>query len=89
MVLYVVTAVAEILGCYLILLFSKQPARWWLIPLALIALTAFGGLLRLHPQASGRLRGVRRVYIATAFAHNPSRRAVSIGAPQDIFFLMM
>jgi small multidrug resistance family-3 protein len=53
--LYVLTAVAEIVGCYLFLLFSNRPARWWLLPVALVVLSAFAWLLRCtqqHPAAS-------------------------------------
>ncbi len=65
--LYVVTAIAEIVGCYLVLLFSQRPARWWLVPLALFSLAVFGWLLTLHPAASGRVYAAYGgVYIATA-----------------------
>ena len=43
-VLFVLTAVAEIVGCYL---------PWLVLPAAL-ALTLFAWLLTLHPQAAGR-----------------------------------
>ena len=53
--LFLVTAVAEIVGCYLIYLWvNKQGAPWLLIPAA-VSLAAFAWLLTLHPQAAGRV----------------------------------
>ena len=67
--LYLLTAVAEILGCYLFLLFTRRPARWWALPSALVTLSLFGWLLTLHPAASGRVYAAYGgVYIATALA---------------------
>ena len=66
-VLYVLTAIAEIVGCYLFLLFSKRLPRWWLLPLALVVLSVFAWLLTLHPAASGRVYAAYGgVYIAVA-----------------------
>jgi small multidrug resistance family-3 protein len=65
--LYLVTAVAEIVGCYLILLFTHKPGRLWTLPLAVVSLALFGWLLTLHPSASGRVYAAYGgVYIATA-----------------------
>lgn len=54
-VLFLVTAVMEILGCYFPYLILNQGRSHWLwIPTAL-ALGAFVWLLTLHPAASGRI----------------------------------
>lgn len=52
--LFFVTAVAEIVGCYLawLVLTQGRPAAW-LLPAA-AALAAFAWLLTLHPSATGR-----------------------------------
>ncbi len=53
--LFLVTAVAEIVGCYLPSLWLTQGRSiWWLVPGAL-SLVAFAWLLSLHPAASGRV----------------------------------
>ena len=67
--LFVATAVAELVGCYLPLLWltGKGPA-WLLVPAAL-SLVVFVWLLTLHPAASGRVYATYgAVYIATALA---------------------
>ena len=52
--LFFVTAVAEIVGCYLpwLVLTQRRPV-WWLLPAAM-SLAAFAWLLTLHPSAAGR-----------------------------------
>lgn len=52
--LYAITAVAEIVGCYLpwLVLTQGRPV-WWLLPAA-ASLAAFAWLLTLHPSAAGR-----------------------------------
>ena len=65
--LFVTTAIAELVGCYLPLLWltGKGPA-WLLIPAAL-SLILFVWLLTLHPTASGRVYATYgAIYIATA-----------------------
>lgn len=53
--LFAITAVAEIVGCYLTWLVLKQGKAWvWLWPAAL-ALGLFAWLLTLHPTAAGRV----------------------------------
>ena len=55
LLLFFVTAIAEILGCYLPSLWLNQgKSIWWLVP-GLIFLAAFAWLLSLHPEASGRV----------------------------------
>lgn len=52
--LFAVTALAEIVGCYLpwLVLTQGRPV-WWLLPAA-ASLAAFAWLLTLHPSAAGR-----------------------------------
>ncbi|RRS03024.1 YnfA family protein [Aquabacterium soli] len=53
--LFLITALAEIVGCYLPTLWLTQGRSiWWLVPAAL-SLAAFAWLLSLHPEASGRV----------------------------------
>lgn len=53
--LFVVTAVAEIVGCYLPYLWLKgEKSAWVLVPAAL-SLAVFAWLLSLHPAAAGRV----------------------------------
>ena len=53
--LFVATALAEILGCWLVWLWLRQDGSVWLLPLAALSLAAFAWLLSLHPAASGRV----------------------------------
>lgn len=53
--LFVVTAIAEIVGCYLPYLWLRQGASSWLLIPAAVSLAAFAWLLTLHPAASGRI----------------------------------
>lgn len=52
--LFIVTAVAEILGCYLPYLWLKQRASAFLLIPGALSLVAFSWLLSLHPGAAGR-----------------------------------
>ncbi len=64
--LFFATSIAELVGCYLPLLWltGKGPA-WLLLPAAL-SLAVFVWLLTLHPAASGRVYATYgAVYIAT------------------------
>ncbi|QHE86768.1 YnfA family protein [Hydrogenophaga sp. BPS33] len=65
--LFAVTAVAEIVGCYLTWwVFKQGKAWWWLLPAAL-ALGLFAWLLTLHPSATGRIYAAYGgMYIAVA-----------------------
>lgn len=65
--LFVVTAVAEIVGCWLVLLWRKEGATAWLLVPAALSLAAFAWLLTLHPVASGRVYAAYGgIYVATA-----------------------
>lgn len=65
--LFVLTAIAEILGCYFPYLILNQGRSYWLwIPTAL-SLVIFVWLLTLHPAASGRIYAAYGgIYIFTA-----------------------
>lgn len=52
--LFAVTAVAEILGCYLPWLVIRQQKPLWLLIPAAASLGMFAWLLTLHPAAAGR-----------------------------------
>ena len=53
--LFLVTAVAEIVGCYLPYLWLTQGKSVWLLVPAGLSLAAFAWLLSLHPTAAGRV----------------------------------
>lgn len=53
--LFLVTAVAEIVGCYLPYLWLNQQRSAWLLLPAGISLGLFAWLLSLHPTAAGRV----------------------------------
>lgn len=52
--LFVVTALAEIIGCYLPYLWLKKEGSIWLLVPAVLSLMLFVWLLTLHPAESGR-----------------------------------
>jgi small multidrug resistance family-3 protein len=65
--LYVITAVAEIVGCYLPYLWLKQGKSAWLLLPAAAALGIFAWLLTLHGTAAGRVYAAYGgVYIGVA-----------------------
>ncbi|MFZ6646901.1 YnfA family protein [Undibacterium sp. TJN25] len=65
--LFVLTAVAELLGCYLPMLWWTGRGSAWLLLPAAGSLCIFVWLLTLHPDASGRVYAMYgAVYIATA-----------------------
>ncbi len=67
--LFAVTAVAEIVGCYLPWLVLKQDRTGWLLLPAAMSLALFAWLLTLHPSASGRIYAAYGgMYIAVALA---------------------
>ncbi len=53
--LFVVTALAEIIGCYLPYLWLRKDGSAWLLVPAALALALFAWLLTLHPTAAGRV----------------------------------
>ncbi len=65
--LFALTAVAEIVGCYLSWLVLKQGKSPWLLLPAALSLAAFAWLLTLHPSAAGRTYAAYGgMYIAVA-----------------------
>ncbi len=67
--LFLVTAVAEIVGCFLPSLWLQGKAPAWVLVPAAGALCLFVWLLSLHPAASGRVYAAYGgVYVATAVA---------------------
>ena len=52
--LFFVTALAEVVGCYLPWLVLKQGKSAWLLLPAALSLALFAWLLTLHPTAAGR-----------------------------------
>lgn len=65
--LFVLTAIAEIVGCYLPYLWLKQGGSAWLLIPAAFSLVLFAWLLSLHPSAAGRVYAAYGgVYIGVA-----------------------
>lgn len=65
--LFVATALAEIIGCYLPYLWLRKGQSIWLLLPASVSLAIFVWLLTLHPAASGRVYAAYGgVYVATA-----------------------
>ncbi|WP_374617343.1 YnfA family protein [Thauera aminoaromatica] len=65
--LFAVTALAEIVGCYLPWLVLKQGRSVWLLVPAAASLALFAWLLTLHPSAAGRTYAAYGgMYIAVA-----------------------
>ena len=65
--LFVLTAVAEIIGCYLPYMWLRKEGSIWLLVPAALSLALFVWLLTLHPAASGRVYAAYGgVYIFTA-----------------------
>jgi small multidrug resistance family-3 protein len=65
--LFLLTAVAEIIGCYLPYLWLKQGKSAWLLIPAALSLALFVWLLSLHPAAAGRVYAAYGgAYVCTA-----------------------
>jgi small multidrug resistance family-3 protein len=65
--LFVLTAIAEILGCYLPYRWLREGGSIWLLVPAALSLALFAWLLSLHPTAAGRTYAAYGgVYIAVA-----------------------
>jgi small multidrug resistance family-3 protein len=65
--LFILTAVAEIVGCYLPYLWLKKGASPWLLLPTMGSLILFAWLLSLHPTAAGRVYAAYGgVYISVA-----------------------
>jgi small multidrug resistance family-3 protein len=67
LLLFIATALAEIIGCYLPWLWLKKDGSAWLLLPATVSLALFVWLLTLHPEASGRVYAAYGgVYVMTA-----------------------
>ncbi|HZZ02514.1 YnfA family protein [Paraburkholderia sp.] len=67
--LYAVTAVAEIVGCYLPWRWLKEGGSIWLLVPGALSLALFAWLLTLHGTAAGRVYAAYGgVYVAVAIA---------------------
>ncbi|MCE7796005.1 YnfA family protein [Sphingobium sufflavum] len=65
--LYVATALAEIIGCYLPYLWLREGRSVWLLVPAAVSLALFAWLLTLHGTAAGRVYAAYGgVYIGAA-----------------------
>ena len=65
--LFIVTALAEIIGCFLPYLWLRKGGSAWLLVPAALSLALFAWLLSLHPAAAGRVYAAYGgVYIAVA-----------------------
>jgi small multidrug resistance family-3 protein len=65
--LFVATAIAEIIGCYLPYLWLKRDGSPWLLIPAIASLAIFAWLLTLHPTAAGRVYAAYGgVYVSVA-----------------------
>ena len=65
--LFTITALAEIVGCYLPYLWLREGKSIWLLVPAAISLALFAWLLTLHPTAAGRVYAAYGgVYITVA-----------------------
>jgi len=65
--LFIATAIAEIVGCYLPYLWLRKGASSWLLVPAAVALAVFAWLLTLHPTEAGRTYAAYGgVYVASA-----------------------
>lgn len=78
--LFVITAIAEIVGCYLPYLWLQKKAPAWVLLPAAISLALFAWLLSLHPTAAGRVYaayggvyiGVAIVWLWMVDGHRPT-----------------
>lgn len=67
--LFVLTAIAEIVGCYLPYLWLKHGHSIWLLVPAACSFALFAWLLTLHPHAAGRVYAAYGgVYVSVALA---------------------
>lgn len=67
--LFLLTALAEIVGCYLVLLWAKRGAGLLALAVAALSLAVFAWLLTRHPAESGRVYAAYGgVYTCSALA---------------------
>jgi len=66
-VLFVLTAIAEIGGCYLVYLWLRKDGSGWLLVPGALCLALFAWLLTLHPDGAGRVYAAYGgVYVSVA-----------------------
>ena len=66
-ILFVLTAIAEIVGCYLPYLWLNRNGSPWLLVPAAVSLAIFSWLLTLHPTETGRIYAAYGgVYVSVA-----------------------
>ena len=69
LLLFVLTAIAEIVGCFLPYLWLRKGGSAWLLLPAAASLALFVWLLTLHPTAAGRVYAAYGgVYVTVAIA---------------------
>ncbi|PWW08857.1 MULTISPECIES: YnfA family protein [Pseudidiomarina] len=67
--LFIATAIAEIVGCYLPYLWLKEGHSVWLLIPAAVSLALFAYLLTLHPAESGWVYAAYGgIYVLTAIS---------------------
>lgn len=67
LLLFFITALTEIVGCFLPYYWLRKEGSIWLLIPAALSLAAFAWLLTLHPAASGRVYAAYGcVYVVTA-----------------------
>lgn len=67
LLLFFITALTEIVGCFLPYYWLRKDGSIWLLIPAALSLAAFAWLLTLHPAASGRVYAAYGcVYVVTA-----------------------
>ena len=80
--LYGLTALMELLGCFLPYVWLRQHGSVWLLPLAAVCLATFVYLLSLHPAASGRvyadLRSAGAICTVSPGDHGAARSASAL-----------
>ena len=65
--LFIITALAEIVGCFLVYRWLRQDGSAWELMPAAISLAAFAYLLTLHPGSAGRTYAAYgAVYVTSA-----------------------
>lgn len=81
LLLFVLTAVAEIVGCYLPYLWLRQQRSALLLLPAALSLALFAWLLSLHPAAAGRIYAAYgAVYVTVALVWLRVVEAVPLSA---------
>ena len=80
--LFVLTALAEIIGCYLPYLWLRENKSPWLLLPAALSLALFAWLLSLHPSAAGRVYAAYGgVYITVAICGSGLSMVIDLALP--------